>query len=226
MTMERSYLVIDLEMCKVPKPRRCKEYHYSHEIIQIGAVLLDEDYTEISTFSTFVKPEYGVMDWEISSLTGITDHDVKRSPYLAEAMQMFLGWLNGRDVTVFAWSDSDYAQFQHEIHAKRIFSMEITSFLRESRWCDYQKVFGDRYKINRSVGLAEALNLTSINPEGRLHDGLFDAINTGRLIAKLEKDPEFKLPEMFEQARKERETKPLGFSLGDLFSELNLELSA
>ena len=38
-----NYLVIDLEMCKVPKNYRGKNYKYASEIIQVGAVLLDED---------------------------------------------------------------------------------------------------------------------------------------------------------------------------------------
>ena len=32
-----------------------------------------------------------------------------------------------------------------------------------------------------------------IEPEGRLHDGLDDAVNTGYLIEKLKMNPEFKL---------------------------------
>ena len=35
-------LVIDLEMCRVPRDFRCKNYRYANEIIQIGAVLLDD----------------------------------------------------------------------------------------------------------------------------------------------------------------------------------------
>ena len=38
-----NYLVIDLEMCKVPKNYRGKNYKYASEIIQVGAVLLDEE---------------------------------------------------------------------------------------------------------------------------------------------------------------------------------------
>ena len=35
------YLVLDLEMCKVPKNYRRKDYQYATETIQIGAVLLN-----------------------------------------------------------------------------------------------------------------------------------------------------------------------------------------
>ena len=49
-----NYLVIDLEMCKVPKNYRGKNYKYASEIIQVGAVLLDEEYKEIGTLCQYV----------------------------------------------------------------------------------------------------------------------------------------------------------------------------
>ena len=42
-----NYLVIDLEMCKVPRDYRSKRYKYANETIQIGAVLLDEEFKRI-----------------------------------------------------------------------------------------------------------------------------------------------------------------------------------
>ena len=37
-----NYLVIDLEMCNVPRDYRSQSYKYANETIQIGAVLLDD----------------------------------------------------------------------------------------------------------------------------------------------------------------------------------------
>lgn len=56
-----NYLVIDLEMCRVPKHYRSKTYKYAHEIIQVGAVLLDEAYEVIGRINQYVHPEHGVM---------------------------------------------------------------------------------------------------------------------------------------------------------------------
>ena len=50
------YLVLDLEMCKVPKNYRRKDYQYATETIQIGAVLLNESYEQIDTFREYVHP--------------------------------------------------------------------------------------------------------------------------------------------------------------------------
>ena len=49
-----NYLVIDLEMCRVKKLYR-KTYKYASEIIQIGAVLLDEGFNRIATMCEYVN---------------------------------------------------------------------------------------------------------------------------------------------------------------------------
>ena len=64
-----NYLVIDLEMCGVPQTYRSEKYKYSNEIIQIGAVLLNQKFGQAETFAQFVHPEYGVLDHFISDLT-------------------------------------------------------------------------------------------------------------------------------------------------------------
>ena len=53
-------LIIDLEMCNVPRDYRKRSYKYANETIQIGAVLLDEDFKRIGTLCQYVHPEYGV----------------------------------------------------------------------------------------------------------------------------------------------------------------------
>ena len=81
-----NYLVIDLEMCKVPRDYRSKRYKYANETIQIGAVLLDEEFKRIGTLSQFVHPEHGVIDYFIENLTGIKNSQVKNAPKLEEAL--------------------------------------------------------------------------------------------------------------------------------------------
>ncbi len=52
-----NYLVIDLEMCKVPRDYRSKGFIYANETIQIGAVLLDEEFKRIGTLSQFLNTQ-------------------------------------------------------------------------------------------------------------------------------------------------------------------------
>lgn len=66
------YVVYDLEMCKVPKGEKREEFGSRQELIQIGAVLLDEEFKTIDTFMTYVAPRFGFVDSFIEKLTGIT----------------------------------------------------------------------------------------------------------------------------------------------------------
>ena len=217
-----NYLVIDLEMCKVPRDYRSKRYKYANETIQIGAVLLDEEFKRIGTLSQFVHPEHGVIDYFIENLTGIKNGQVKHAPRLQEALLHMLNWIGDREYKVYAWSGSDRAQILHEIKAKNIVDEKIASFMEESRWVDYQDIFMKRYEMSRKMSLEEALGRADIDPEGRFHDGLNDAVNTGLLIEKLELNPDYQLVS-YEMPEKPYEH--LSSSLGELFAGMELKLA-
>ena len=217
-----NYLVIDLEMCKVPRNYRTKEYKYSNETIQIGAVLLDKEFKQIGRLSQYVHPEHGVIDHFIANLTGIQNSNVKNAPLMKEALEHLIDWIGEREYRVYAWSGSDREQIRHEIKAKNIKSESIDFFMEEERWVDYQAIFSERFGFARPLSLSEALDRAEIDAEGRLHDGLDDAVNTGLLIEKLERHPEYKLSGY---ARWETGSTPLGSSLGDLLAGLNLQIA-
>ena len=215
------YLVIDLEMCKVPRNYRSRSYKYANETIQIGAVLLDEEFKRIGTLSQYVPPEYGVIDHFIEKLTGIRNSQVKKAPKLQEALVHMIDWIGEREYKIYAWSESDRDQILHEMKAKKIDDIRINTFIDESRWIDYQDVFTKRFELERQISLEEALGRVEIEPEGRFHDGLDDAVNTGRLIEKLELNMEYQL---VSYEMPEKETEHLSCTLGELLSGLNLQL--
>lgn len=217
-----NYLVIDLEMCKVPRDYRSKRYKHANETIQIGAVLLDEEFKRIGTLSQFVHPEQGVIDYFIENLTGIKNGQVKHAPRLQEALLHMLNWIGDREYKVYVWSGSDRAQILHEIKAKNIVDEKVASFMEESRWVDYQDIFMKRYEMSRKMSLEEALGRADIDPEGRFHDGLNDAVNTGLLIEKLELNPDYQLVSC---EMPEKPSEYLSSSLGELFAGMELKLA-
>lgn len=77
--------------------------------------------------------------------------------------------------------------------AKKITDEKILAFVEKENWIDYQAVFTKRYELTRQLNLEEALGRAEIEPEGRFHDGLDDAVNTGYLIEKLELNPDYQL---------------------------------
>ena len=217
-----NYLVLDLEMCGV-SGLYSHRYKYKHEIIQIGGVLLGEDYEPIATICQYVQPKYGVLDHFISQMTGITNDQIKYAPMLEEAVIHLLEWIGNREYKVFAWSNTDYRQLKHEIQSKGITNPEILEFVNQDRWTDYQKTFDNRYDFDRSVGLADALELCEIEPDGHFHDGLDDAINTAKIIKKLEENPDYQI--VHSDHVIESESEPLKTSLGELFSGLDIKFA-
>ena len=87
------FAVVDLEMCRVPKRVRKEGIMLKNELIQIGAVLLDEAYNIVDKFMTYVSPEYGAVDSYIEELTGITGNDVNGAPVFEKALNMFFSWM-------------------------------------------------------------------------------------------------------------------------------------
>lgn len=217
------YAVVDLEMCKVPKSLRTQDYKWSQETIQIGAVLLDEDFKIYKKFSTFVRPEYGRMDPFIERLTGITKENVYTAQTFENALECFVKWLKDYDVRCVSWSYADENQMRREVEAKGIDNTRINDLL--DSWIDCQKIFDEKMDSVRQYSLEEALIASDIITEGRAHDGLVDAYNTALLFSKLMTNPEFELNEIYSSAR-EPQVEHLGVNLGDIFGGLKLQLAA
>ena len=75
------YVVVDLEMNPLSKEYVEERKQCRSEVIQIGAVALDERYQEIGSFKTLVKPQYNsVIVPKIKKLTGITTSMVQEAP--------------------------------------------------------------------------------------------------------------------------------------------------
>ena len=107
------HIMIDLEMNKIEKQWRGKN-KLSSELIEIGAVRMDDSFAVVDTYQSYVKPEFGPMDAVIIDLTGITDDKVKDAPEFFEAMDDFAAWIGPEETQFYSWSMSDIRQFQHE----------------------------------------------------------------------------------------------------------------
>ena len=209
------YVVVDLEMCGVPKFSGEHGKQLRNETIQIGAVLVDEHYKIVSTFNTYVKPELGYLDYFISKLTGITKADLIDAPYFEEAINIFMDWIPDGDVRCVSWSMSDMHQLKNEMVKKNIVNAKLSMLL--DSWIDYQAPVDEKLGMEHNVSLEEALIATDIIQSGKAHDGLDDAYNTALLFVKMETNPDFELNKMYSYAKEEK-TRNLSYTLGDLFA--------
>ena len=209
------YIVVDLEMCNVISNEAKKAFPYSSEIIQIGAVLLDENLDIASEFSEYVKPKFGQLTKIIKRLTGITEQDLADALPIEEVLTHFLDWMPEGDVIAISWSMTDKFQFKKELELKNIEYGERFQKILET-WVDCQPQFTEKMHMeNKNYSLKEALVATDIWSEGRLHNGLVDAKNTALLYAKMQREEELVLNPYYKYAHEEHEDDHLTFSLSD-----------
>ncbi len=181
------HVIVDLEMCNVPRGVKHEAYNWRSELIQIGAVVVDESLEITDEFMTYVSPEFGTVDAYIEKLTGISKKDVLGAPHIKEALEMFLGWLPS-DATLVSWSDNDENQIRKETEAKGLALKNLDCYL--DNWVDCQKTFGEKMHAQKNYKLSEALIIADIDYDEGEHDALVDAKNTAQLFIKMKREPE------------------------------------
>lgn len=92
--MNMQYIIMDLEMNPVSKRNRDARIRLHREIIEIGAIKLDEGHNVVDKFRCYVKPQF---DSEITpfitSLTGITSYEVCGACCFEDALFAFEKWI-------------------------------------------------------------------------------------------------------------------------------------
>lgn len=214
--MSKQYIVIDLEFAKVSRSMK-KTYGSGSEIIQIGAVLVDEEYTIIDKFQTFVAPVFGKLTSTIANLTGISKADLADAPDICTALKDFSAWIpdNG-DIEFVSWSDNDQKQLNHELAFNNIEDPKL-----DHPWRDCQVLFGDFMgEPERKYGLQYVLCITDLDGfDENEHNALSDAYNTALLFAGL-KSKTLQFSKYFRNDHESDEKTACSCTLGDLFSEM------
>lgn len=214
-----SYVVLDLEMCRLSEGEKDTRYNLPFEIIQIGAVKLNEKFEIVDSFNSFVKPVYGHLDSFIKRLTGITKVDLSQALELETVLTQFADFIDGQEVKAVSWSMSDYKQLSAEMVKKSIHNERVEALF--DNWIDCQKMFGEKLVSKKAFALEEALIASDIDTVGNMHDGYSDAVNTAYLFSKLETEPDYKLNEIYRKS-KEEVTEQMTFSMDGLFGNIDL----
>ena len=175
------FIVMDLEF-------NCSNNNYvsekngirlPNEIIEIGAVKLDDDLNEVDRFCSFIKPTvYSKMNTEVRKLTNITTDMIHSGIEFTEAIKEFLDWCG--DGSFVTWSESDIIMIEDNM---LYHGLEIDGL---PRCFDIQPMFSDQIMDeDRNYALTYALWKLGITP-AIAHDALNDALNTAEVLRKLD----------------------------------------
>lgn len=212
------HVVIDLEMNCTNK-QYYKNAKCRMEIIQIGAILLDEDYKEIGSFSTLVKPQYNnCIEQKYVELTGITWEMVQNAPFFEEAIHSFFSWIETicDEVEIVSWSENDWIQISQEAYAKQYIFSDFEDKCLDN-WNDFQEEYGHTLFLDERCSLMKAVQKANLSFQGQQHNALYDAKNTANLLA-IVRDSK-KCRQTFGQVMDYHETTSC--TLGDLFDFSN-----
>ena len=174
-------IFVDLEMHPVARIYNPQYAVLKTETIEIGAVMLDEDLREISSFKEYVHPDFSnVVYPKYQKLTGITTEMLADADCFQAVFDRFCKWC-GTNYIIYSWSDNDIWQFIRECDMKGIVYSDAVRYMFNN-WKDFQAEFGSLLGTERLISLAEAITLGGLDFIGQAHDGLIDAQNTAALF--------------------------------------------
>lgn len=176
-----NYIVMDLEWNQSGTRYRAERngIRLSGEIIEIGAVRVNEDMEILEQYCEIVKPEcYQKMNRSVTELTDITNEMIAGGRPFKEVVTEFLNWC-GED-PFLTWSENDIIMLEDNMlfHGMNIDGLP--------RCYDAQLLFDDQItQEGRSFALSYAMWKFEIKPQ-RNHDALNDAVNTVEVLKRLD----------------------------------------
>lgn len=176
------YIVFDMEWNQTRGP----EYRLSDgrlltgEIIEIGAVKLNESFKPVGTFKTYVKPHfYKKMHSRIRDLTGITNDLLKDAPDFPTAYKSFMEFCGPEFATV-TWGESDIPVMKENLSAHLMEKWAHQNY-------DLQTIFLRQTENDaHNIALESAAYEFDIEFTEQLHDALIDAAITAMIAGKLD----------------------------------------
>lgn len=210
---------VDFEMNPITRSQKEARRICTGEIIEIGAVKLNEAGEEISSYKEYVMPQYSTeMNETCQELTGITMDMLAGAPHFADAFAHFLNWCHetGNDYEMYAWSENDWRQLTSEMRLKKLdMEAENTKWMLD-HWQNFQQIYCNLLGLDKVISLDKAVSTLGETFDGQMHDALWDARNTSKLYILSKKRDEFKdIMQPIIDATKPAE--PLTFSLADAF---------
>lgn len=177
-----NYIVLDLEWNQRLKDqdRITEPVRLRGEIIQIGAVKLDESCRVTDTFKIMISPVYyKVMHQMVSEITNITTKDLKSGLPFSEAFERFKDWC-GDDFVFLVWGIDDLDMLCDNMQLHNIDASQMPTTY------NLQLAFDNQVsKEHRQISLARAMEMTG-EPALRFHDALNDALNTAHICTHLD----------------------------------------
>lgn len=177
-----NYIVIDLEW----NGSWSKKAHgYFNEIIEVGAVKVDEQMRVVGEFRAAIKPVVSKkLSTIVTDLTNITAEELEDGTTFAGMMRQLSKWMGKEPSTVLTWSTTDLLVLME--NCRYFYGRQEIPFLKN--YMDFQVYAQQRMQVDTSqqLGLARAGEMLDIPEDDMsLHRALDDSKLTVAILQKV-----------------------------------------
>ena len=187
-----AFIVIDLEFNNLEGIHRyypnifaekpeLKSLELDNEIIEIGAIKLDNYMKPLKEFKAYIKPMViPVLNPKISEITNITEDDLKDGLTFEEGIEKLQDLIDEGDI-ICSWAKDDIIEI---INNAVFFKYNNLNWLKN--YLDLQEYSTKILGKKKSLSLKSALDELKIKVDNsKLHDALNDAVYTSEVFKRI-----------------------------------------
>ncbi len=177
-----NYIVFDLEWNQSAFGRSGEHPRMPFEIIEIGAVKVNEKYEIISEFSSLIKPKiYKKLHNSIRAMLNYDENELKNGKPFQEACTEFLKWCGPEEYVFCTWGSTDLFYLQNNMD---FYYMNKLPF--PVKYYNLQQVYADRFTDDQAISkLEKAVQYFDIEVDEPFHAAINDARYTAKVMAAM-----------------------------------------
>ena len=183
-----NYIVLDLEWNQCPSGKRREDPSLPFEIIEIGAVRMDEDFRRQDEFHEIIRPVlYKTLHHCTRSVIHMTEADFIGKRSFPEVFSDFLAWC-GENPEFCTWGPGDLTELERNVswHIRKKNLPESWPFPFPFFFRDVQKIFSYVYEDHKERrSLKWAVQYLNLPQDEAFHDAFSDAVYTAEVLRKL-----------------------------------------
>lgn len=179
-----NYIVFDLEWNQPVDGKSNAERELLFEIIEVGAVKLNENRKIVDTFQELVRPQvYHQLNWHTQKMLGLKKRDLNEGELFEEVITRFLEWCGPEEYIFCTWGSQDLTELQRNMH---YYHMEPLSD-RPIPFLNVQKLFSIQIgEESAAKNLEAAVEMVGIEKDIPFHRAYSDAYYTAKLFERMD----------------------------------------
>lgn len=178
-----NYIVLDLEWNQCPLGKKFENEKLPFEIIEIGAVKLNDKLKEVGRFHKVIKPKvYKDIHFKTRQVINLTMKDLRQGVPFTIAAREFLKWC-GKEYIFCIWGSLDITELRRNLNYYDMDKLVDGPV----KYYDLQKLFSILYEDGKErSNLKAAVEFLKLPERIEYHSAINDAIYTAKVMAAMD----------------------------------------